>query len=88
MMFKSPLCITPMSVAAHAAGGRVTWVKSQWELCRYPGHFCVEINKPANGMPGHRYPLMVQTRGHGRCLSLDLDQLVEDGAHFRRHRPR
>lgn len=44
MMFKSPMCITPMSPVAHGAGGRVTWVNSQWKLGRYPGHFWVEIN--------------------------------------------
>jgi len=26
------------------AWGRVTWVKSQWKLYAYPGHFSVEIN--------------------------------------------
>ncbi|CAN0284403.1 unnamed protein product, partial [Chrysoparadoxa australica] len=44
MMFKSPMCITPMSTAAHGAAGRVTWVNSQWKLGRYPGHCWVEIN--------------------------------------------
>ncbi|KKL48173.1 hypothetical protein LCGC14_2328180 [marine sediment metagenome] len=44
MMFKSPMWITPMSPIAHDAEGRVTWVNSQWKLCRYPGHFRMEIN--------------------------------------------
>jgi len=37
------MCITPMSPAAHRAAGRVTWVNSQWKLCRYLGHFRMEI---------------------------------------------
>jgi hypothetical protein len=44
MMFKSPMCITPMSPVAYRAGGRVTWVNSQWKLCSYPDHTSVEIN--------------------------------------------
>jgi transposase InsO family protein len=48
MMFKSPMCITPMSSAAHGDGGRVTWVNSQWKVCRYLGHFRVEIYSKGN----------------------------------------
>jgi hypothetical protein len=29
------------------AWGRATWVKSQWKLRAYPGHFSVEINRQA-----------------------------------------
>ena len=43
MMFKSPMCITPMSPIAHRAGGKVTWLKFQWKLSAYPAHFRVEI---------------------------------------------
>nr|WP_245731747.1 ISAs1 family transposase [Loktanella fryxellensis] len=32
-----------MSPIAHRAGGKVTWLKSQWKLSAYPAHFCVEI---------------------------------------------
>jgi hypothetical protein len=35
--------ITPLS-PSHIAGGRVTWVKSQWKSCAKPGHFSAEIN--------------------------------------------
>jgi hypothetical protein len=34
-----------MSPIAHRAGGKVTWLKSQWKLSAYPAHFCVEIYK-------------------------------------------
>jgi hypothetical protein len=37
------MSITPLTPALFA-WGRVTWVKSQWKLCAYPGHFAVEIN--------------------------------------------
>ena len=53
MMFKSPICITPMSPAAHAAGGRVTWVNSQWKLRRCPGHIRVEIKLGRPKSPCH-----------------------------------
>lgn len=42
-MFKSPMSITPL-IPSLFAWGRVTWVKSQWKLSTYPGHFSVEIN--------------------------------------------
>jgi hypothetical protein len=32
-----------MSPIAHRAGGKVTWLKSQWKLSAYPAHFRVEI---------------------------------------------
>ena len=38
------MSITPLTPSLFA-WGRVTWVKSQWKLCAYPGHFSVEINK-------------------------------------------
>lgn len=40
-------------------------------------------SEPAEGMSGHCNLIMAQTLGHGRCLPLNLDQLVEDGAHLR-----
>src|SRR5690606_4521207 len=44
--FSSPMSITPLAPSLFA-WGRVTWVKSQWKLRAYPGHFSVEINKTA-----------------------------------------
>ncbi|MGA0542786.1 hypothetical protein, partial [Neotabrizicola sp. VNH66] len=41
--FSSPMSITPLTPSLFA-WGRVTWVKSQWKLCAYTGHFSVEIN--------------------------------------------
>src|SRR5690606_31999952 len=41
--FSSPMSITPLAPSLFA-WGRVTWVKSQWKLRAYPGHFSVEIN--------------------------------------------
>jgi len=32
IMFKSPMCITPLLPIAHRAGDRVTWLSSQWKL--------------------------------------------------------
>ena len=37
------MSITPLAPSLFA-WGRVTWVKSQWKLRAYPGHFSVEIN--------------------------------------------
>ncbi len=44
-LFRSPLCITPISPAALCSGGMVTWVTSQWKSCCYSGHFQVEVNR-------------------------------------------
>jgi hypothetical protein len=38
------MSITPLTPSLFARG-RVTWVKSQWKLYAYPGHFSVEINR-------------------------------------------
>lgn len=43
------MCITPLLPVAHRAGGRVTWLKSQWKLSVYPAHFCAEIYSYAIG---------------------------------------
>ena len=34
-------------VTAHSTEQRVTWIKSQWKLCRYPVYFWAEINRQA-----------------------------------------
>jgi hypothetical protein len=39
IMFKSPMCITPLLPVAQRAGGRVTWLNSQWKLFDKPAHF-------------------------------------------------
>jgi len=44
IMFKSPQCITPLLPVARGAGGRVTWLNSQWKLLAFPAHFRMEIN--------------------------------------------
>ena len=44
MIFKNPMWITPLPPVAHCAGGRVTWLNSQWKLSANPAHFRVEIN--------------------------------------------
>jgi hypothetical protein len=37
------------------AWGRVTWVKSQWKLSAYPGHFSVQINTFRTTMLENKY---------------------------------
>ena len=61
------MCITPMSPIAHRAGGKVTWLKSQWKLSAYPAHFCVEIYSLVNGSNG---PLSLQVflYGNGEAI--------------------
>ncbi|KKM82877.1 hypothetical protein LCGC14_1315130, partial [marine sediment metagenome] len=42
---------------AHRAGGKVTWLKSQWKLSAYPAHFCVEIyNAALQITPSPQFP--------------------------------